>query len=155
MNFKIILGLCLVSFNQGKYLLVDIEDHENSVVEPSENRCTMPPCPEWGRWPKQQDLPTPIPPKQNRSTWTPYPEWFRWTKQQDLPTPIPPKQNRHRCIPSGGKCSYKNKFSISIEFSFRSSKELMQCCEGYTCVSGLCMKPRININGLNIGKGMQ
>ena len=128
MIFKFLLGLCLVNLIKGEYLLVDIEDHENSVVDPSENRPRS-----WGEW----DV-----------------EWLEWKQQQDLPKPIPPSQKRRRCIPSGGKCFTKSKFSISVEFSFRSSRKRL-CCEGYTCVSGVCMKPRINISGLNIGKGMQ
>ena len=65
------------------------------------------------------------------------------------PAPLP------ACIQPGGKCLGKTKLSIKIEFSARSLKGPAECCQGYTCVSGMCLKPRINIAGLgkmtNIG----
>ena len=62
-----------------------------------------------------------------------------------------PKPPAPTCIPPKGKCFYKTKLSVSIEFSARSVKDtsriLKECCQGYTCVSGMCLKPRINIDG--------
>ena len=63
-----------------------------------------------------------------------------------------------RCIPPKGKCFYKTKLSLSLEFSSRSVKDtsriLMECCEGYACVSGMCLKPRISIDGLGKMSGI-
>jgi len=68
-------------------------------------------------------------------------------------TPPPPRIQETKppaptCIHPGGKCFSKTKFSISIEFSARSVKSSAECCQGYTCVSGMCLKPEIKIEGL-------
>ena len=61
----------------------------------------------------------------------------------------PPRPPKPACIQPGGKCFSETKFSISVEFSARSLKgPAPECCQGYTCVSGMCLKPRINIAGL-------
>ena len=73
------------------------------------------------------------PPAPLHSTKPPLP-----TKSAPLPT----------CIHPGGKCLGKTKLSINIEFSARSFRGPAECCQGYTCVSGMCLKPRINIDGL-------
>jgi len=67
-------------------------------------------------------------------------------------TPPPPRIQETKpppkpaCIQPGGKCLSKTKFSISIEFSARSIKGPSECCKGYTCVSGMCLNPRINLD---------
>ena len=62
--------------------------------------------------------------------------------------PVAPKRPLPTCIQPGGKCLGKTKLSIKIEFSARSVKDPAECCQGYTCVSGMCMKPRISLEGL-------
>jgi len=62
--------------------------------------------------------------------------------------PVAPKRPLPTCIQPGGKCLGKTKLSINIEFSARSVKGPAECCQGYTCVSGMCMKPRISLEGL-------
>jgi len=89
MNFCVLLGLCLLNFIHGKYLLVNTDDQQ--VREP----------------------------------------------KSPAPTCIPPK----------GKCFTKTKLSFRIEFSARSVKGPAECCQGYACVNGMCMKPQINIDG--------
>jgi len=59
-----------------------------------------------------------------------------------------PKAPAPTCIPPKGKCFTKTKLSISLDFSARNVKIPTECCQGYTCVSGMCLKPRINIDGL-------
>jgi len=70
--------------------------------------------------------------------------------------PVAPKRPLPTCIQPGGKCLGKTKLSINIEFSARSVKGPAECCQGYTCVSGMCLKPRISLDGLgkkvDIGK---
>ena len=68
--------------------------------------------------------------------------------QQAPPRIKVPKPPVPSCIPPKGKCFTKTKLSISIEFSARSVKGPAGCCKGYTCVSGMCLKPRIKIDGL-------
>merc|ERR1719481_1004881 len=68
-------------------------------------------------------------------------------------TPPPPRIQETKpppptCIHHGGKCFSRTKFSISFEFSARSVKGPAECCRGYTCVSGMCLNPRIKIEGL-------
>jgi len=72
---------------------------------------------------------------------------------REHPTLPPPRIQETKppaptCIHPGGKCFSKTKFSISIEFSARSVKSSAECCQGYTCVSGMCLKPEIKIEGL-------
>ena len=74
--------------------------------------------------------------------------------QQAPPRIEEPKPPAPACIPPKGKCFTKTKFSISVEFSARSVKGPAECCEGYTCVGGMCLKPRINIDGLNKTSGI-
>jgi len=62
--------------------------------------------------------------------------------------PVAPKRPLPTCIQPGGKCLGKTKLSINIEFSARSVKGPAECCQGYTCVSGMCLKPRISLDGL-------
>ena len=107
MNFSFLLGLCLFNLIHGRYLLVDVDDHQ------------------------VRDHPT-LPPPRIQETKPPAPT----------------------CIHPGGKCFSKTKFSISIEFSARSVKGPAECCEGYACVSGMCLKPRIKIDGLGKVSGI-
>ena len=69
-----------------------------------------------------------------------------------------PKPPAPTCIPPKSKCFYKTKLSISIELSARSVKDtsriLMECCQGYACVSGMCLKPQISIDGLGKMSGI-
>jgi len=69
--------------------------------------------------------------------------------------PVPPKRPLPTCIQPGGKCFGKTKLSISIEFSARSVKGPAECCQGYTCVSGMCLKPQITIDGLGKMSGIE
>jgi len=62
--------------------------------------------------------------------------------------PVAPKRPLPTCIQPGGKCLGNTKLSINIEFSARSVKGPAECCQGYTCVSGMCLKPRISLDGL-------
>ena len=106
MNFGFLLGLCLFSFINAKYLLVNVED-EQQVRGPK------PPAP------------------------------VLVTKP-----PVAPKRPLPTCIQPGGKCLGNTKLSINFEFSARSVKGPAECCQGYTCVSGMCLKPRISLDGL-------
>jgi len=74
--------------------------------------------------------------------------------QQAPPRIEEPKSPAPACIPPKGKCFTKTKISISIEFSARSVKGPAECCEGYACVSGMCLKPRISIDGLGKMSGI-
>ena len=99
MNFSFLLVLCLFNLIHGRYLLVDVDDHQ------------------------VRDHPT-LPPPRIQETKAPPPT----------------------CIHPRGKCYSKTKFSISFEFSARSVKGPAECCPGYTCVSGMCLNPRINLD---------
>ena len=66
--------------------------------------------------------------------------------QQAPPRIEVPKPPVPSCIPPKGKCFTKTKLSISFEFSARSVKRPAGCCKGYTCVSGMCLNPRINLD---------
>jgi len=106
MNFGFLLGLCLFSFINAKYLLVNVDD-EQQVRGPK------PPAP------------------------------VLVTKP-----PVAPKRPLPTCIQPGGKCLGKTKLTLTFEFSARSVKDPAECCQGYTCVSGMCLKPRISLDGL-------
>jgi len=112
MNFGFLLGLCLFSFINAKYLLVNVED-EQQVRGPK------PPAP------------------------------VLVTKP-----PVAPKRPLPTCIQPGGKCLGKTKLTLTFEFSARSVKDPAECCQGYTCVSGMCLKPRISLDGLGKMSGI-
>merc|ERR1719370_574047 len=81
-------------------------------------------------------------------------------KVRDHPTLPPPRIQETKappptCIHPRGKCYSKTKFSISFEFSVRSVKGPAECCRGYTCISGRCLKPRIKIEGLGKMTGIE
>ena len=44
MNFSLLFGLCVINLIHGKYLLVDVDDTQNTPIEPNGNRCAWPPC---------------------------------------------------------------------------------------------------------------
>ena len=68
--------------------------------------------------------------------------------QQAPPRIEEPKPPVPSCIPPKGECFTKTKLSFSLEFSARNLKSPKSCCRGYTCVSRMCLKPQINIDGL-------
>ena len=143
MKFTLLFGLCLINLIHGKYLLVDVDDTQNNPIEPNGNRCIHPPCDDTQN--------SQITPNENRCIHPPCDD----TENSQ----IQPNENRcfnypwcqggkrRGCIPHGGKCSGKTMFSINIEFSARNSESGPQCCAGSSCVKGLCIQRKMNING--------
>ena len=63
---------------------------------------------------------------------------------QQVHEPKPPASN---CIPPNGECSIRRSTLLSSSFLLEVSRILKQCCHGYTCVWGTCLKLQINIDG--------